>query len=283
MMRALESFVNIDRRIMYALLCVIIVGLLINPVSQPIASTRAVKGAYDAVEGMPRDKIAIVSVIWSSSTMAENGTQTEALMRHMFQRGVKFALIAWDQQGAKLARDIAWRLSRELKKTYGVDWCDWGYRTPLLDQILPALAKDIPKTIQRDQAGTDVSKLPMMKNVRTIADVGLVAEITPSATVDAWIMFVQGVYHTPIVYAPTLVMVPEGFNYLDARQVVGMLPGLPGAGEYEQMLGSRGFGQKASTALSGAHLLIVVLIILGNVGMLAAARRRRGADRDEAG
>jgi len=283
MMRVLESFVNIDRRIMYALLCVIIVGLLIKPVSQPIASTRAVKGAFDAVENMPRDKIAIVSVTWGASTTAENATQTEALMRHMFRRGVRFALVAWDQQGAKLARDIARRLSREMKKTYGVDWCDWGYRPAFLAQVLPALAKDIPKTIQRDQAGTDVRKLPMMKNVRTIGDVGLVAEITPAGTLDYWIMFIQGVYHTPIVYAPTLVMAPEAFNNLDAHQIVGMLPGLPGAGEYEQMLGSKGFGQKASTALSGAHLLVVILIVLGNVGMFAAARRRRGADRDEAG
>ncbi|MDO8587415.1 MAG: hypothetical protein Q7T82_10275 [Armatimonadota bacterium] len=270
----LRALLNIDRRIMYGLLCLTIVVMLKWPVKQPLSTTHAVKGVYDAVEAIPHDKIAIVSIVWSSSTMAENGPQTEAIMRHLFKRGIRFAILPWDQQGATLAKDIAEKVSAEMGKTYGVDWCDWGYRPAYLYQILPALAKDIPATIKKDYRGEDVRKLPMMRGVKTIHDVGLVADITPSGTLDAWISQIQGVYKTPIVFAPTLVMVPEAYNPLDAGQIKGMLPGLPGAGQYEQMLNYVGFGQKGSGALSGSFILIIVLIILGNVGLVASRRRR---------
>jgi hypothetical protein len=276
---ALQAFLSIDRRIMYGLLCLIIVLSLIKPVNQPLVPTKAVKGVYNAVEKIPRDKIAIISIVYSSSTMAENGPQTEAVMRHLFRRGVKFAVLPWDQQGAKLSLDIANRVSKDMGKKYGVDWCDWGYRPAYLYQILPALAKDIPGTIGKDYKGTDVRKLPMMRGITRIdkdfakSDVGFVIDITPSSTLEPWIQLIKGVYGTPLAYAPTLVMVPEAFNPLDAHQIVGMLPGLPGAGQYERMLNYRGFGQVGAAALSGAHLLIVVLIIIGNIGLVASRRR----------
>lgn len=273
-MKILDRLLNIDPRIMYGLLMLIIVVLLAAPIRMSVGSSKAVTGIYDAVEDLPKDKIVIISIVWSSSTLSENGPQTEAVMRHLFKRGVKFALLPWDQQGAQLAYDSAEKLSREMGKKYGVDWCSWGYRVPYFIQALPALAKNIPGYIGKDQFGTDVKKLPMMRGVKSIRDVGMVVEITGSKTLDSWIMFVQGVYGTPIAYATTLVGAPEGFNYLDAHQIVGMLSGLPGAGQYEQLLNYRGFGQTASAALSGALLLTISLIILGNVGLLAQRRRR---------
>lgn len=279
MMKILTAFLNIDRRIMYGLLILILVVLLLAPIKKPIAVTRAVSNAYDAVEAVKPDKIAIISIVWSSSTMAENGPQTEAIIRHLFRGKIKFAILSWDQQGAKLARGIAQKVSKEMGMTYGIDWCDFGFKPPYLSQILPALGKDFPGTVGKDYKGVDAKKLPMMRGVETMKDVGLVAEITPSGTLDSWIAFVQGVHGTPIIYAPTLVMVPEAFNPLDAGQIKGMLPGLPGAGQYEQLLNYEGLGRSGASALSGAHLLIVILIILGNIGMFAS--RRVGASSRE--
>ena len=62
---------------------------------------------------------------------------------------------------------------------------------------------------------------------------------------------------------------------LKSGQLQGMLAGLSGATEYEQLLNEPGFGAKASASLSYAQLLIILLIILGNAGMLAARRLAR--------
>ena len=138
------------------------------------------------------------------------------------------------------------------------------------------LGQDLPKAVGKDKYGTPVARIPMMQDVRSIKDVGLVIDITPSGTLDYWIAFLQGVYGTPLGYAPTAVMVPEGYNPLDAGQIKGMLPGLVGAGQYEVLINHRGFGTRASGAQSATHILIIFLIIAGNLGYIAS-RRKGGA------
>ena len=262
---------------MYILLAIVIAAPLVVNLDLPIVPSPAARGFYDTVEQMPDDKIAIVSANWAAGTEAENGPQTEALIRHLFMRNKKFAVMSFDPQGSQFADDIATRLAKELGKEYGVDWVHWGFRPfPQLILTVQGIGRDIPKTIGTDKNGTPLSEIPMMRGVRNVKDVGLIAEITPSATLGVWIAFIYGPYRTPILYAPTSVSGPEGFNWLDSGQIKGMLVGMKGAAEYEQLIEARGFATRGASALSSSHLLIIVLIVLGNVGYVIS-RRRRGA------
>lgn len=260
---------------MYLLLAVVVAVPLIWRMDLPIIVSPAVKGFYDAVEAMPPDKIALISIIWDSGTVAENRPQTEALMRHLFLRDKKFAIIAFAPQGSKFAYDSAERIAEELGKEYGKDWVHWGYKPAgALVPVMISFAQDIPDTIQKDTHGTLLSHIPMMAGVENIHDIGLIAEVTPSGTLEYWIAYIHGPYRTPLVYAPTAVMAPEGFNPLDAGQIKGMLTGMKGAAEYEHLLGRKDFATKAAPALSASHMLIIVLIIAGNIGYISSLRRR---------
>lgn len=260
---------------MYLLLVVVVAIPLIWRLHMPIVVSPAVQSAYDAVENMPSDKIGLISVIWAAGTIAENRPQTEALMRHMFTSNKKFAVIAFDPQGNKFSYDSGQRIAKELGKEYGKDWVHWGYRPSAnLVPLLQSFPRNVPGTIGKDYHGTPLSEIPMMKGVEDITDIGLVAEVTPSATLELWIAFVYGPYRTPLVYAPTAVMAPEGFNPLDAGQIEGMLTGMKGAAEYERLLGRADFATRAAGALSTSHMLIIVLIILGNIGYISARQRR---------
>jgi len=274
-MRWFDRLQHIDRRIMYFLLVLVIAAPLIWKLDFPIIASPAVVGAYNTVENMPSDKIAVISINWASGTISENGPQTEAIIRHMFLKGKKFAIIAWDPQGSKFAYDYAERIARETGKVYGRDWVHWGLR-PIANIVLliQGFARDIPRAIGKDINGTPLSQIPMMRGVKDIKDVGLIADITPTATLDVWIAYIYGQYRTPIIYAPTAVMAPEGFNPLDAGQIKGMLTGMKGAAEYEHLLGRVDFATRAAGSLSSSHILIIVLIILGNVGYVMSRRRR---------
>ena len=261
---------------MYLLLVIVIAAPLIWRLDMPIVVSPAVRGAYNAVEAVPSDKITILSIIWDSGTIAENRPQTEALIRHLFKSNKKFALLSFAPQGSKLAYDSAKRISDEMGKEYGKDWVNWGYRPVAnLVPLLQSFPRDIYSSIGKDFQGTPLSKIPMMRNIKTIKDIGLVAEITPSATLELWIAFVHGPYRTPLIYAPTAVMAPEGFNPLDAGQIKGMLTGMKGAAEYEHLLGRSDFATRGTGALSASHLLIIVLIILGNIGYISSRRKHR--------
>jgi len=52
--------------------------------------------------------------------------------------------------------------------------------------------------------------------------------------------------------------------------VKGIIAGLQGAAEYEQLVGSRGEALRAVFAQSVAHLVFVGLIVIGNLSFLAA-------------
>lgn len=270
-----EKLQSIDRRVLYLLLALVISAPLIWNIEMPIIVSPAVKGVYNAVENIPADKIGLISIVWDSGTIAENRPQTEALMRHMFMSGKKFAIIAFAPQGSKFAYDSAERIAKELGKKYGEDWVHWGYKpSGAMVPIMISFARDVQGTIGKDTHGTPLNKIPMMRRVKDIRDIGLIAEITPSGTLEFWIAYIYGPYRTPLVYGPTAVMAPEGFNPLDAGQIKGMLTGMKGAAEYERLLGRRDFATKAAGALSTSHLLIIVLIIVGNIGYVSSRRRR---------
>lgn len=280
-MNFFEKFQHIDSRIMYLLLALTISLPLIFPVKLPIIVSPEAQSVYDAVENMPSDKIVILSNNWAAGTTAENVPQTEALVRHMFSRHKKFAVLSFDVQGNKFSYDIASRIGKEMGMKYGEDWVQWGYRPfSNMPLILQGLARDIPNTMVNDMNGTPLSEIPMMKNIKDIKDIGLVEEITSSGTAQYWIAYIYGPYRTPIVYAPTSVMAPSAFNYLDAKQIKGMLLGMKGAAEYEKLINHEARATSGAGSLSSSHLLIIFMIILGNIGYLTTKRRRALEERD---
>ena len=104
----------------------------------------------------------------------------------------------------------------------------------------------------------------------------LLIDITGSATVDDWISLVHAPTGVSIGYACTAVMAPEAYPRLDSGQLVGMLTGMRGAAEYEELIGAPGFALTAMAGQSFAHVFILALILLANLPILAAAVRRAG-------
>lgn len=270
---------QINPRIIYLILGLLIAFQLLYPLRLPMVVGREAMGLYQAVEEVPPDKIIVIGAEWEAGTQGENAPQTEAVIRHCMSKGKKIAILGMALQGPRLVEQIAQGVAEEYERTYGVDWCNWGYKAGG-ENMLMAWAKDIPATIQEDARGTEISQLPMMAQVQDINDVGLIIEFTGSASLDLWLQFIEGVYKTPMGYGCTGVMGPEAYPYLDSGQLQGLLLGLKGAAEYEKLVKYHGRATYEMAAQSVAHLLIIGLIVLGNLGYLMARwRRRRGEGR----
>ena len=276
----IESLNRLDRRIIYLVLFALVaIGLIID-VKLPVIVSKQVQDAYDTIEKAPTDKLCIVEGQWSNGTQGENRPQTIALFRHLMRRRIKFAIIGFDAQGPDNSHKIAQDLANEVNPPYkyGVDWVTWGYRNEnAVEPFLKSMARDIPGAVKQDFNNTpitDFKKLPIMKGVHDMRDVGLFVDITPSSTLEKWIAFVQGVNNTPTVYSCTSVMAPEGYQFLDSGQIKGMLTGIKGAIEYENLIKKPGKATRQALALTITHVLIVVLIVLGNIGYIAEKRRK---------
>ncbi|MDH4179578.1 MAG: hypothetical protein OEV33_03635 [Armatimonadota bacterium] len=267
---------QIPRYYIYLLLAAVVIWQILFPMPLPIAPSRVTQGVYDAIAAVPDDKLILISADWDASTQAETGPQTEALIHACLQNHKRFAIMNLQPpMGVKLANDIAERVAAEYGAEYGVDWCNWGYKYGF-DNVLIALAKNIPKTIGDDFHGDPVTDLPMMEGVQDISSIGLVIEITGLASItEYWIGLIQGVYGTPFASAYTAVMAPGYYPFLDSDQMKGMLVGAKGAAEMEVLVHRPAKATVIMNVQSWAHVLIIVLIIVGNLGYLFARTRGR--------
>jgi len=267
---------KMPRYAIYLLLAGVVLWQLLAPIRFPIVPSSTTRDVYKAIRAVPENKLIIISVDWDASTQAETGPQTAAVIRACFESGKRFALMNWSTpMGAKLANDIAQPIAEQYHATYGVDWCNWGFKFGGAN-VLMAMVKNIPETMGNDFRGKPVTSLPMMKGVRDIKDIGLVVEVTGLAGVtEAWIGLVQGPYQTPLTAAYTAVMAPGYYAYTDSGQLKGMLVGVKGAAEMEVLERKPGLGSAIMSAQSWGHILILTLIILGNAGYLLARGRAR--------
>ena len=278
-----SKMMSVDRRILYAvLLGIILFGLLI-PVNLPLTKAAPAQKLFEAVEAAPTDKIAFVSTAWTNSTRGENAPQMAALMRHLMRRKIKFALIQFGNPEAVvlaqlLAEDVT-KEDPEYKDGYGKTWINLGFKQDMLG-TLKAMRVDIPAVYRDDfRDRRRVTDFEITRNLKTIKDVGIVVEVAPSGTYKYWIQLIQGGDKIPYGLAATSVMVPELYPYLDSGQMVGMLFGLKGAAEYEDLLQLPADKKESTRFLSPLSLSLIylfLLIFLGNLGMYLSRRREEG-------
>jgi hypothetical protein len=257
----------IDRRWIYLVLFVVTLAPLVFRWRLPLYVGQDARNLYASIEQLPTNRLVVLSTVWEAGTLAESRPQTRALMRHPLRRRIPLAIVSIGYQTTvQLAQDAAeWAVAREGHGTYGVDWINLGFKIGS-GPFVQAMAQNIPGLLEVDWRGRPLSQFPIMRGVTSFRDVSMLIDVTGSDTVEEyWIPFVHKPYGVPIGYAPTAVMAPMAYPYLDAGQLVGMITGMRGAAEYEQLLGYQDVGSWAMAGQSFAHAFILVLIVVGNV------------------
>jgi hypothetical protein len=273
-----DKLQEIDPRYIYAALLVFVVVPMLFPVSLPNIPSPPAEQAYKTIETVANDNpggFVLIASDWAASTRGESHWQDLAVLRQIMSHHLRFAEVSFDPQNRSLEQaDIA-TINDELVQThpgfaryvYGRDYCLWGYRpSTAIPQFLKGLVDNVPETVHSDYKGNLISNLPCMHGINSLKDADAIELITPSSLLDTFLQFVDTkTGGTPLIYLPTSVMAPEGYPYLDSGQISGMVTGIKGAGDYEQLEGAHGFATRISTALSLVYFLILLLILIGNV------------------
>ena len=277
---------TIDRRVIYAVLLVVILIPLFIPIDVPTYPSQQSQDFYDTIERVAKEspnKMVILDGQWSPSTRGENQWQTQAVVTHLMARHLHFAILSFDTQNNTVTQTLVVDpLAKKFGYVYGRDYVNWGFRPfQSFVPVLKGLVTDIPNTIKKDYKGTPISQIPVMKGIKTRDDIGAVVEVTPITSAEQWLGLFEQNNNPPFLFAPTAVMAPTYYPYIDSKQMAGMLTGIKGAGDYEKLLieGKQlqkpSFGTRAAGALSLVYALIIILIILGNVGYYAGRTAKR--------
>jgi len=274
---------KIDPRIIYLVVFVLVSIPFFVPIPVKMEVSPVVRKLYDKVEEIAEnnkrkkgpEKFVLLAMDWSPSVKAENQPQTAAMIEHLFRRGVRFAIMSHLMpEGPMMAERIAEHIAKKYNKRYGVDWVNFGFRQMRFADYM-AFIRDMYAIISKDYRGTPIRDVPMMKNIRGLRDFALVFDVTGSSAYADWVYYAQPEAHFDIGVGVTAIIGPSIRPLIDAGQVVGMMEGLSGAAQYEQLLNIRGQASRGMGSQNLAHLWVIVALILGNIGYIASRRREK--------
>ena len=163
----------------------------------------------------------------------------------------------------------------EFGLTYGTDYVLLGFR-PGNEAVVKGIVSDIRKLYTIDSKGTKVTDIPMMEGINKFEDFDFL--FSGSAGFPGsieWVQFASDPTGIPMSTGTTSIQVNEVMPYVQSGQVQGILAGMPGAAEYEALIGVKGIGTSGMDAQSVAHLVIVLFIVLGNVGYFIERSRKK--------
>ncbi|HJW14882.1 MAG TPA: hypothetical protein VJ776_09305, partial [Thermoanaerobaculia bacterium] len=80
--------------------------------------------------------------------------------------------------------------------------------------------------------------------------------------------------HRPMILGSTAVMASDYYPYLSSRQILGLIGGMKGAAEYERLMGIVGDARRGMDAQSMVHVIVVILVLLGNVALFVTGGLR---------
>ncbi len=269
-----EKLNNLDRRWIYLLVLVVVAFALVSPMGLSISINEPAQQAFDAINALKAGDIMYVAFDFDAGSMTEIYPATYSAVRLAFQKNIRVvAAAAWDQGGA-MAKMLFADLATEFNKEYGKDYVNLGYK-PGGTIFFEKLTRNVNEaTAGIDINGTAIDQIPLMKDFKTVKDAKLIfAAATGTPGIREYIAIVGTPHKVPITGACVAVSTPEYMPYLQAGQLKGLAMGMRGAAELEILTGKPGSAVAGMDAQSLAHLMVVGLIIVGNIGYFASKKK----------
>ncbi|MCW5937997.1 MAG: hypothetical protein KIT11_11900 [Fimbriimonadaceae bacterium] len=241
-----EKLQAIDRRILYAILVVVVSIPLFVPATIPVDPDPSSKDMYKALMDVPPNKTVFIQSDWTVSTRGESQGHLEGLLRIVMARKLKFAIYSVaDPQAPQVFRNVISQLNLE-RQRIGLepyrsweDYLDLSY-FPNAEGTLNAVAFDVRQAIGsrrvKDPAGVErpIFESPVLRSVRKIGDAGLYVVVTASASIDIAIQRLSR--KTRLSAMTTGVTGPQVLPFWQSGQVVGVAIGLKGVYDVEYMM-----------------------------------------------
>ena len=208
-----------------------------------------------------------------------------AILQHLFSKGIKVYTVPLWPEGLMMAKFAIEEVvsSNLFKVKEHVDYVSLPYKAGG-EIIIRGIATDLRSIFTQDINNTLLSEIPMMNGVNNISDFDFVFDLSAGVPGNAeWVQFACDEYNIPLSSGCTSIMVTDAIPYVESGQIRGILAGMPGAAEYEQMVFEYlnekvsivpGKATSRMSAQSIAHLLMVVFIIFGNISYYLTRRNK---------
>ena len=272
-MSLLGKFLLIDRRWIFLAIGIAVLVPFFLPMGLPVVVTKPVQDLYDAVDAIPPNSQPLfISVDYAPSTVPELDPMTYAVLRHAFSKDIRVVVLTLDPAGYGLAERALEAVAAEYGKERNRDYVYLGFQ-PGIAAVVLGMGISIQNVFPEDAYGTPLSEIPMMKGINNYDQVPLLVTMASSGVIEAWVIYAHQPYGARIGAGVTAVMATDYYPFLDTGQLVGLLGGMRGAAEYETLIEKPDAGVRGMDSQSVIHILIIVLIVLGNVAYFGTRKR----------
>ena len=287
---------QLDRRFIFILIGLSVLIPLLRPdwINIPIKTTSNSRIVFEELNSLKSGDKVLLSFEYGASTKPEIHPMSVAILQHLFSKGIKVYTVPLWPEGLMMAKFAIEEVvsSNLFKVKEHVDYVSLPYKAGG-EIIIRGIATDLRSIFTQDINNTLLSEIPMMNGVNNISDFDFVFDLSAGVPGNAeWVQFACDEYNIPLSSGCTSIMVTDAIPYVESGQIRGILAGMPGAAEYEQMVfeylntnrNNEYLNEKVSivpgkatsrmSAQSIAHLLMVVFIIFGNISYYLTRRNK---------
>jgi hypothetical protein len=281
---SLKSISNIDRRILYALVWIIVTFAYQYPLGLPLPVGQFTQSAFDIVNDLEPGDIVLLNYDVSAIGWDEIKGGCESVVPHVFEQpGVKIIFMSMVDQGPLFIEKTIQQIgvnpsgSNSLQdweiqgKKYGIDYINIGY---FPGGATSALAADCRGNAVRDWSGHDPSSFYDSIGLNTAADIKLVASFDSSGGYGGFVSYWRLDFGTQIIATEVSSLVSGCINNYNNGLIDGFLASTRGAAEYQFLSGYKGLALQGMDALGLISVFLVVIIIVNNIAYWGYERNK---------
>ncbi|MEO0142420.1 MAG: hypothetical protein ABIL15_03610 [candidate division WOR-3 bacterium] len=288
-MNVLQKLTKIDRRIIYLILTILVILPFFLKFRIPQNIMPQTKRLFDFIEKLsPSDNQSVLlSIDYTPQTMPECHPMAISILTHCFKKKIPVLGVSFDPQAPGLAIEAFNTVVNKINKTaktnndsviYGRDYVYLGWKSGRIAALME-MGEKIGNVFPKDYYNNYTDSLPLMQRIKNYRNVSIAIILAAADYPQEWLMYAQARYGLKLGAGLTAVMAPKYYPFLQTGQISGMMSGMKGAAEYENLLLQYGYAEESGKAETGmnsqtlVHLLIIVLIIVGNIGYLAMRKK----------
>ena len=276
---------NLARRLVYVAVAIAVIVPFIKPVGLPLVPNKRAKDLFDRMEKLPKGSPVLLAFDYAPASKAELYPMSVALLDHCFLRGLRPIVMTHWVNGLGMCDELVKDAAKRHGKTSGTDYVFLGFK-PGWNNLILNMGESLQRAFARDYYGKPTEAMPALEGVKSLKHIPFVIDLAAGGTIQMWIIYGRDRFGFDLGAGCTAVIAPDLYPFLDSKQLIGLLGGLRGAADYEELLATTYKGiekppreaTKGMDAQSLTHLLIIALVLGANVRYLV--RRLRGKDTD---
>tara|TARA_B110000444_G_scaffold63191_1_gene59138 strand:+ start:5697 stop:6536 length:840 start_codon:yes stop_codon:yes gene_type:complete len=274
-LNVLLKFSKMDRRWIFLIIGLSVLLPLFFPIGLPIRATGTTQRVYDSFDTLEPNSKVLLSCEYGPSTKPEIHPMVIAVLHQLFRDNHKVYVTCLWPDGQFLASEALREVAGDYGKVYGEDYVILGYR-PGSEAVIKGMVRDLRAIFSTDVKNTKVEEIPMMEGVYKFEDFDFLFSASAGFPGSLeWMQYATDNTDVKMSTGTTSIMVNDIMPFVVSDQIQGILAGMPGAAEYEKLVGKKGVGTSGMDAQSFAHLVIVFFIVFGNIGYFIERKKNR--------